>query len=131
MASSYSSTPASPASSAPSSTGPSSSDSFSASEWTQQSMVSDLLQQKPLLIGMAALVGAILFFRARAPKPEEKAARRLVRDWRKVDDPDDARDLLGSNLPTIMRPALLIAFEEIKRQVHQGFRRLEREISHL
>lgn len=94
-------------------------------------MLSDVMQQKPLLIGLAAVVVVFLFFRARSPKPEEKAARRLVRESRKVDDLDDARDLLGSNLPTILRPALLIAIEEVQRQVHNGFRRLEREISHL
>lgn len=94
-------------------------------------MLSDVMQQKPLLIGLAAVVVALLFFRARSTKPEEKAARRLVRGSRKVDDLDDARDLLGSNLPTILRPAMLIAIEEIERQVHHGFRRLEREISHL
>lgn len=94
-------------------------------------MFSDLMQQKPLLIGLGAVVVAFLFFRARSPKPQEKAARRLVRDLRKVDDPDDARDLIGSNLPTILRPAVLIAIQEIERQVHHGFRRLEREISHL
>lgn len=94
-------------------------------------MLSDVMQQKPLLIGFAAVVVAFLLFRARSPKAEEKAARRLVRDSRKVDDLDDARDLLGSNLPTILRPAMLIAIEEVERQVHNGFRRLEREISHL
>jgi len=93
-------------------------------------MLSDLMQQKGLLIGLGLLVGAFLLFRPRRA-PEEKAARRLVRDIRKVDDADDVRNLLGDNLPTIVRPALLIALDEIQRQVHRGFRTLEREIEHL
>jgi hypothetical protein len=94
-------------------------------------MMSDLMQQKGLLIGVGAVLLGLLFVRGRASKPEQKAARRLVRDWRHVDDPDDARDLLGENLPTILRPALLIALEEIERQVHRGFQKLEREIERL
>lgn len=122
MASSYSS---SPQSSSPSG------ESFGASEWTQRNMMSDLVEQKGLLIGLGAAVLTFLLLRARSSRPEEKAARRLVRDWRKVDDPEDARDLLGSNLPTILRPALLIALEEIERQVHSAFRKAERQIHHL
>ena len=105
-------------------------DNFTPTEWTQQTMLSDLMQQKGLLIGLGLLVGAFLLFRPRRA-PEEKAARRLVRDIRKVDDADDVRNLLGDNLPTIVRPALLIALDEIQRQVHRGFRTLEREIEHL
>jgi hypothetical protein len=93
-------------------------------------MLSDLMQQKALLIGLGVVIGAFLLFRRRSA-PEEKAARRLVRDIRHVDDPGDVRDLLGENLPTIVRPALLIALNEIERQVHRGFRKLEREIEHL
>jgi hypothetical protein len=91
----------------------------------------DLMQQKGLLIGLGAMIVAFLFVRSRSSRSEEKAARRLVRDWRNVDDPDDARDLLGENLPTIVRPALLAALEEIERQVRRGFRNLEREIERL
>jgi hypothetical protein len=112
------------ASSSTSSTG------LTASEWTQQSMLSDLMQQKGLLIGIGvAFVVAMLLLRRSAP--EEKAARRLVRDWRHVDHPDDARELLGENVPTIIRPALLAVLEEVERQVHRGFRSLEREIDDL
>jgi hypothetical protein len=106
-------------------------DSFSASEWTEQTMWSDLLQQKGLLIGAAAAVLVFLFFRSRSSKPEEKAARRLVRNFRNVDDADDVRDLLGSNLPTIIKPALLIGLAEVQRQVELGFQKLEREINRL
>jgi hypothetical protein len=94
-------------------------------------MTSDLMQQKGLLIGLGAVVLAFLFFRSRSSKPEEKAARRLVRDWRHVDDPDDARDLLTENLPTILRPALLAALQEIERQVQRGFQKLEHDIERL
>lgn len=103
---------------------------MSASEWTQQSMLSDLMQQKWLLIGLGAAVGLFMLV-SRRSAPEEKAARRLVRDWRHVDDPDDARDLLGENVPTIVRPVLLAVLEEVQRQVHRGFRSLEREIERL
>jgi hypothetical protein len=94
-------------------------------------MLGDMGQQKWLLIGVASLVGAIVLWATRRKAPEEKAAKRLVRDLRNVDDADDVRDLLGENLPTILRPALLSALEEIQDQVHHGFRRLEREISRL
>jgi hypothetical protein len=107
-----------------------SSNGLTASEWTHQSMLSDLMQQKGLLIGIAVVIGLVVLL-SRRSAPEEKAARRLVRDWRHVDDPDDVRDLLGENLPTIVRPALLALLEEIERQVHRGFRSLEREIARL
>src|SRR5947209_2106624 len=100
---------------------------YTASEWTQQTMMSDLMQQKGLLVGLGAVLVTLLLLRGRS-RPEEKAARRLVRDWRHVDDRDDVRDLLGENLPTVVRPALLTALAEIERQVHRGFRRLEHEI---
>jgi hypothetical protein len=103
---------------------------YTASEWTQQSMVGDLMQQKWLWIGVGGFVAAVWLL-SRRSAPEEKAARRLVRDWRHVDDPEDVRDLLGSNVPTILRPALLTALEELEDQVHQWFRRAEREINHL
>jgi hypothetical protein len=108
----------------------SSSDNFTPSELTQQTMLSDLMQQKGLLIGLGVVIGAVLLFRPRSA-PEEKAARRLVRDIRRVDHADDVRSLLGDNLPTIARPALLTALNEIERQVHKGFRMLEKEIEHL
>jgi len=107
-----------------------SSNGLTASEWTQQSMLSDLMQQKGLLIGIGVVVGLALLL-SRRSAPEEKAARRLVRNWRHVDDADDVRDLLGENLPPIVRPALLALLEELQRQVHRGFRSLEREIERL
>src|SRR5438309_5179751 len=113
-----------------SSTSSSSAANLTSTEWTQQSMMSDLMQQKGLLIGAGVVIGAFLLFRSRSA-PEEKAARRLVRDIRRVDDADDVRNLLGENVPTIVRPALLIALSEIERQVHKGFRTLEKEIEHL
>ena len=118
------------ATSTTSSSSPTSSNGLTASEWTQQSMLSDLMQQKGLLVGIGLVIGLVVFL-SRRRAPEEKAARRLVRDWRHVDDPDDARDLLGENVPTIIRPALLAALEEIERQVHRGFRSLERVIERL
>ncbi len=102
-------------------------DNFTSTEWTQSTMLADLMQQKNLLIGLGLLIGAFLLFRSRRA-PEEKAARRLVRDIRHVDDAGDVRNLLGENLPTIVRPALMIALGEIERQVQRGFRTLEREI---
>jgi hypothetical protein len=117
-------------SSTPSTSSPTSSDTYTPSQWTQQNMFSDLLQQKGLLIGLGVMVVGFLFFRSRS-RPEEKAARRLVRDFRRVDDADDARDLLGTNLPTIVRPALLIALSELERQISLGIRRLERQIERL
>ena len=93
-------------------------------------MFSDLMQQKGLLIGAGVVIG-FLWLMSRRSAPEEKAARRLVRDWRHVDDAEDVRDLLGDNIPTIVRPALLTALEEIERITHRWFRQLEREIDRL
>jgi hypothetical protein len=112
------------------STMPPGSEGLTASEWTQQSMFNDVMQQKWLLIGAGCFIGALWLW-SRRSAPEEQAARRLVRDWRRVDDPEDVRDLLGSNLPPILRPALLAALEEIEDVVHEWFRRAEREISRL
>ena len=114
-----------------SSSSPSATDSYTASEWTQQSMMSDLTQQKGLLIGIGVAIAVFLFLRGRASREDEKAARKLVRDWRHVDDPSDVRDLLGENLPPIVRPALLMILSEVERQVEDGFRRLERQIERL
>lgn len=108
-----------------------SSGSLSASDWTQQSMMNDLMEQKGLLIGAGLALGTLLFVMSRRQPAQEQAARRLVRDWRHIDDVDDVRDLLGENIPTILRPALLSALEEIEDQVHHLFRRLEREINRL
>src|ERR1051326_8051494 len=110
---------------------PGTSEQYTASEWTQQSMLGDLSQQRWVIIGVACFIGALLLWASRRKAPEEKAAQRLVRDWRHVDDVDDARDLLGTNVPTILKPALLTALEEIEDQVHHLFRRAEREIYHL
>jgi hypothetical protein len=93
-------------------------------------MMSDVMHQKGWLIGLGAVICAFLLFRPRAA-PAEKAARRLVRDIRHVDHAEDVPELLGENLPTIVRPALLMALNEIERLVHRGFRTLEREIEHL
>ncbi|MBV9895901.1 MAG: hypothetical protein JO020_17195 [Chloroflexi bacterium] len=106
-------------------------DSYTASEWTQQTMFGHLSAQKWLIVGAACFVGALWLWSSRRKAPEEQAARRLVRDWRHVDDVDDARDLLGSNVPTILKPALLTALQEIEDQVHTLFRRAEREINRL
>jgi hypothetical protein len=114
-----------------SSTPSSSSDQFTPTEWTQQNMLSDLLQQKALMIGAGVTLGLFMLLLRRRSAPEEKAARRLVRDWRKVDRAADVRDLLGSNVPTIVRPALLMALHEIERQVQKGFESLERDIERL
>ena len=108
----------------------SSTDNFSASDWTQHNMFSDLMQQKGLLIGLG-VAAVVLFLLKSRSRPEEKAARRLVRDVRRIDDVDDLRELLGDNVPTIVRPALLMALAEVERQVHRGFRKLEREIAQL
>jgi len=112
----------------PSSTIPA--DSYTATEWTEQNMLSDVLQQKGLIIGAGVIIGLFFLLRGRK-RPEEKAARNLVREWRHVDDPGDVRDLLGENLPPILRPAMLMVLAEVQRQVKHGFRRLEREIERL
>jgi hypothetical protein len=106
------------------------SEPYTASDWTQQSMLGDLMQQKWLLVG-AGVVIAGLWLVSRRSQSQEHAARRLVRDWTKVDDPDDARNLLGENVPVIMRPVLLSALEELERLVHRWFAHLEREIERL
>ncbi len=107
------------------------SERLTSSEFTQQTMWSDMTQQR-WLIAVGIGIGVLLLFNLmRRPPEQEQAARRLVRDWRKVDDVDDARDLLGENIPMILRPALLLVLEEVERQVRQGFRRIERTIDHL
>lgn len=100
------------------------------SEFTQRTMFSDLTQQ-PWLIAIGVGLGILFLTRLRGRPPQEKAARRLVRDWRHVDDVDDARDLLGTNLVIIMRPAILMILQELQRQAHDGFRRLEKSIERL
>ncbi len=94
-------------------------------------MLSDVMQQKGLLIGAGVVLGVVLLLLRRPPAPEKQAVRRLVRDWRNVDDAGDVRALVGSNLPTLVRPALLLALHEVERQVHRGLHNLERDIERL
>jgi hypothetical protein len=103
-------------------------ESLSPSELTQKTMLSDLKQQ-PMLWGGAALavVALVLFWTRRQPSQQD-AARHLVRDWRGVDDVDDARDLLGANVPIILRPALLAGLEALEGQVETWFRQAERAL---
>ena len=61
------------------------SDQFRPTEWTQHTMLSDVMQQKGLLIGLGVVVGFFVLILRRRAAPQEQAARRLVRDWRKVD----------------------------------------------
>ena len=103
-------------------------DRLTSSEWTNRTIMDDLMQQKTLLMAVGLTLLGVLFLWSRRPAPQEQAARRLVRHWRDVDDPDDARDLLADNLPPILQPAMLMALHELRRQVHRGFRTMEREI---
>jgi hypothetical protein len=105
-------------------------DQYTASEWTQHNMMSDLFQQKWVWIGLGAAAG-VAWLLSRRSAPEEQAARRLVRDWRHVDDADDVRDLLGSNVPTILKPVLLMALNQLEDLVHDCFDRAEHEINRL
>jgi hypothetical protein len=98
---------------------------------TQPSTLADTGQQRVLLIGAGLAALALMVWWLRRPDPREQAARRLVRDWRRVDDMHDARDLVGSNLPAIAQPVLLILLREIEAQVDHGFRQLERKINRL
>src|SRR4051812_14070103 len=106
------------------------SEHLTSSEFTQRTMLSDLMQQR-WLVGIGIGIGIMLVMRMRQAPAPERAARRLVRDLRHVDDVDDARDLFGSEMPTIIRPAMLLLLEEVERQVNRMFRGLERSIERL
>jgi hypothetical protein len=106
------------------------SERLTSTEFTQRTMLSDLTQQ-PWLIALGIGLAIFVLARMRGAPDQEKAARRLVRDWQNVDDVDDARDLLGSNLAIIMRPALLLVLEEAQRQARRAFRNLEKSIERL
>ena len=100
-------------------------------EFTERTMLSDLRQQPMLLVGAAVGFVALLLFWMRRKPSREQAARHLVRDFRDVDDPDDARGVLASNLPAIFRPALEALLEEAENLVHRWFRQLERAINRM
>ena len=100
-------------------------------EFTQKTMLSDLRQQPMLLAGAAVGFVALLLFWTRRKPSRERAARHMLRDFRDVDDPDDARDVLSSNLPAIFRPALEVLLDEAENLVHRWFRQLERAINQL
>jgi hypothetical protein len=106
------------------------SESMTSSEFTQRTMLS-ALTQRPWLIALGIGMGIFLLTRLRRPPAQERAARRLVRDLRHVDDVGYARDVLGSNVPIIIQPALLAILEELERLVHRGLRNLERSIRRL
>jgi hypothetical protein len=106
------------------------SEHLTSSEFTQRTMLSDMTQQR-WLIGVGIGIVVLLMMRMRQAPEQERAARRLVRDLRNIDDIGSARDLFGSEVPTILRPALLLVFEEIERQTHRFFRNLERSIERL
>ncbi len=100
-------------------------------ELTQRTMLDDLRQQPLLLAGAAVGFVALVLFLTRRKPSRERAARQLVREWRDVDDADDARDVLGSNLPVILRPAAAVLLDEAEHVVHRWFRQLERAINKL
>jgi len=93
-------------------------------------MFGDLMQQKWLFM-VAAGVLALVWLMSRRSDAQEKAARRLVRDLRHVDDADDVRDALGGNVPVILRPVLLTALSQVEDYVHHWFRRVERDLHRL
>src|SRR5437763_17055457 len=93
------------------------SDQFTASEWTQRNLLNDVMQQKWLLVGAGFFIGALWLW-SRRSAPEEEAARRLVRDLRNVDDPEDARELLGSDVPNLPPPRRLPAPRELQAPGH-------------
>ena len=101
------------------------------SELTQRTMPWDMPQRPMLWAGACLALLALLLFRRRRGAPQRRAARHLVRDWRSVDDIDDARDLLGSNLPPILKPALVALLNEAEQHTHRWFRQMERRISKL
>ena len=109
------------------------SDQVTPSELTQQTALADLAQQKGLLIGVGlALLAALFISRRRSSDAEQRdAARHLVRDWRNVDDVDDARTLLATNLGPMLRPVLLLILGEAEGQVHRYLRRAEKSIGRL
>jgi hypothetical protein len=106
------------------------SEALPASDWTRQNMLTDLGQQRMLWAGLGTAAVLFLLFRRREDE-QEKAARHLVRDWRKVDDLDDAREHLQSNLTPLIRPVLLSLLGELETASHKWLRRVEREIKHL
>jgi hypothetical protein len=109
------------------------SDNMTPSELTQQTALSDLTQQKGLLIGIGLALVAVLFISRRrgSDTDQRKAARHLVRDWGTVDDVGDARTLLASNLGPIVRPVLLLLLSELENQAHRYLRRAEKSIARL
>jgi hypothetical protein len=106
-------------------------DRFTDTQLAQPSMLEKLGQQRTLLIGGGLTLAALVFLMRRRQPAQERAARRLVRDWRRVDDLDDARDLLGSNVPAVLRPAMLVILAEVERQVQHALHRVERAIHKL
>ena len=106
------------------------SEPYTSSEWTRQNMLQDLMQQKWFLVGAGSLIAALWLF-SRRSSSEQQAARRLVRDWRNVDDAGDVRGLLGQNVPVILRPLLLTALEQLEDLVEGWFRRVERDLERL
>ena len=107
------------------------SERVSPTDLTQRTAFEDMTQQRGLLIGVGvAAVALFLMFRSRKDDQRE-AAKHLVRDWRRVDDVDGARDLLSSNVGPLLRPALLMVLNEVEDQVHHVLRRMEKRVQRL
>src|SRR5690349_19985897 len=96
-------------------------ESLTPSELTQKTMLSDLQQQPMVWAGAGLAVLAVVLWWTRREPAQQSATRHLVRDWRSVDDEDDARDLLGSNVPVIIRPALLAGLGAAEDRIHTWF----------
>jgi hypothetical protein len=94
-------------------------------------MLADMRQQPMVWAGLGLAAFAVVLFWLRRRPSQERAARHLVRDWRHVDDIDDARDLLGSNMPAVLRPALMVLLHEAENQVHHWFRQMERSLNRM
>jgi hypothetical protein len=101
------------------------------SELTQRTMFEDMRQQPMVWAGLGVAVVAVVLFWVRRGQSQERAARHLVRDWRHVDDIHDARDLLGSNVPAVVRPALMVLLHEAEDYVDHWFRQMERALNRM
>lgn len=97
----------------------------------RQDWMNMLMSRNGIMAAGAVLVVLFLLSRRGGDDSSEKAARKFVRDLRKVDSVDDGREHLQSTLLPVLKPVLMVMLSELEDLVEKAFHRANREVKRL
>src|SRR3569833_3683683 len=103
------------------------------SNYSQQNSFMDFGEQRSMLImaGIGAALLGLLRLRRRSSNDSRKRAKQLMKDLRKIDSVDDARDRLQPWLAPYLRPMLMAGLRALEAEVDDRFDMAERMIKSL